>query len=583
MPRVDLMEDRTLLSGILTVTNTDDSGPGSLRATIAAAANGDTIDFAKGLRGRTIRLTTGELLITTSLDIDGPGSGLLTVSGGGASRVFEADAGLVVTIGGLKIADGYAPDQGGGILNDGSNLTLSGDVLSRNVAFESATTGGAGGALYSLGGSLNIDGCQFTGNRAVGAGGPSASGTGLGGGIDIQGGSLTLDDSTLSGNQALGGDDSSDGMAGGGGLFTQVPTTINDCKITDNVARAGDDAVSNGAYGGGLDIEASTTAITGCRISGDKAVGGDGGSGAYIGDAEGGAINDYGTLTISGSTFDRDQALGGSGGNGGQGDTESFEDYAFGGAIACTEASSNITRTTFRDNEAVGGDNSSTAATDFAAVGGAEGGALYNELGSAGTVTDCTFARNEALGGHDDTGTGAVVLVGEGLGGAIVSGYGGNIYGADTLSVSNTTLDQNRAEGGNSDTGSDSVAGLVGTGAGAGIANYAGAATELQTSQLIGDQASGGYHDTASGTGTAFAGVGAGGGIWNGLANYNSSGYGQLNASVVTVNESKLRHDKAQRGEAGDIASVLGATTTVTNSTVSQAHADDLARLVRGI
>ena len=81
------------------------------------------------------------------MTIDGPGSGLLTVSGNGASRVFEIAAGLNVTISGLTITDGYALDQGGGILNDGSNLTLSGDDLSQNVAFESATSSGAGGAL----------------------------------------------------------------------------------------------------------------------------------------------------------------------------------------------------------------------------------------------------------------------------------------------------------------------------------------------------------------------------------------------------------------------------------------------------
>jgi hypothetical protein len=42
--RLDAMKDRTLLS-TLTVTNDQDSGPGSLRAAIAKAAAGDTIDF----------------------------------------------------------------------------------------------------------------------------------------------------------------------------------------------------------------------------------------------------------------------------------------------------------------------------------------------------------------------------------------------------------------------------------------------------------------------------------------------------------------------------------------------------------
>ena len=51
-PRVDLMEDRTLLSPLL-VTNNNDSGTGSLRAEIASATNGDTIKFANSLKHRT--------------------------------------------------------------------------------------------------------------------------------------------------------------------------------------------------------------------------------------------------------------------------------------------------------------------------------------------------------------------------------------------------------------------------------------------------------------------------------------------------------------------------------------------------
>ena len=41
-----------------TVTNTNDSGAGSLRAVIAASASGDTIDFAPALNGQTIILSS---------------------------------------------------------------------------------------------------------------------------------------------------------------------------------------------------------------------------------------------------------------------------------------------------------------------------------------------------------------------------------------------------------------------------------------------------------------------------------------------------------------------------------------------
>ena len=47
----------------LTVTNTADSGTGSLRQALADASDGDTIDFDAALNGQTISLTSGELAI----------------------------------------------------------------------------------------------------------------------------------------------------------------------------------------------------------------------------------------------------------------------------------------------------------------------------------------------------------------------------------------------------------------------------------------------------------------------------------------------------------------------------------------
>ena len=95
----------------------------------------------------TITLTSGELLITNSVTINGPGASVVAVSGDGSSRVFEIEPGQNVTINGLTITDGSAPDQGGGILNDGSNLSLSGDAITDNVAFESARAALKAGAL----------------------------------------------------------------------------------------------------------------------------------------------------------------------------------------------------------------------------------------------------------------------------------------------------------------------------------------------------------------------------------------------------------------------------------------------------
>src|SRR5262249_3019659 len=147
-PWLEALEDRALPSTI-PVTNNLDSGPGSLRqAVIDANTNpgADTIVFVKGVSG-TVKLTSGELLIKDSVTINGPGANQLAVSGNDASRVFDiaATATMNVTISGLTITHGYAADRGGGIANradlthaGGANLTLTGDVFTQNVAYESS-------------------------------------------------------------------------------------------------------------------------------------------------------------------------------------------------------------------------------------------------------------------------------------------------------------------------------------------------------------------------------------------------------------------------------------------------------------
>src|SRR5436190_20479894 len=65
----------------LIVTSALDNGPGSLRATIAAAASGDVIQFDASLNGQVILLTS-ELSVTRELKIDGPGADQLAISGG---------------------------------------------------------------------------------------------------------------------------------------------------------------------------------------------------------------------------------------------------------------------------------------------------------------------------------------------------------------------------------------------------------------------------------------------------------------------------------------------------------------------
>src|SRR5262249_34311287 len=156
-------EDRTLPSTLI-VTNLLDSGDGSLRDTIAAAASGDTIVFDPSLKG-TITLTSGELDIPTNLTIQGPGAATITVSGNNAQRVFHSEKNTNVTISGLTIANGNVADFGAGIESDGS-LTLLNSTLNNNTA-----TKGGGGIYFVVNktgsATLTVTNSTFTNNSGA--------------------------------------------------------------------------------------------------------------------------------------------------------------------------------------------------------------------------------------------------------------------------------------------------------------------------------------------------------------------------------------------------------------------------------
>ena len=92
VPQFDVLEDRTV-PATLHVHNNLDSVAGSLRATIAAASDGDTIVFDHSLEDKTITLTGGELAVNKNLTIHGLGADdltvLLHVGGGDVDRVLN--------------------------------------------------------------------------------------------------------------------------------------------------------------------------------------------------------------------------------------------------------------------------------------------------------------------------------------------------------------------------------------------------------------------------------------------------------------------------------------------------------------
>src|SRR5258708_37901776 len=73
-------------ANIIPVTNTNDSGSGSLRQALAIANDGDTID-ATGISSP-ITLISGELPVNKNVTIHGAGPDVLAAAGNAAGRVF---------------------------------------------------------------------------------------------------------------------------------------------------------------------------------------------------------------------------------------------------------------------------------------------------------------------------------------------------------------------------------------------------------------------------------------------------------------------------------------------------------------
>ncbi len=255
-PLLDVLEDRTLLSVDL-VTNTNDSGSGSLRAAISGANPDDTIEFASGVTG-TIKLTSGDLDMDQNLNIEGPGAGNLTISGNGKNQVFFVNQYVTATIAGLTIADGYTTEYGAGIENFGllnvSNCTLSGS----NSTFE------GGGIANEDTGALNVINSTLSGNSAIA------------GGAILNDGTLTVTNSTFSTNSA---------QDEGGCIFNNGSANVTNSTLVGN------SAVS---IGGGIDANSGTTTLANTIIAGNSA-----NSGADVD----GPVNSLGYNLIGNSSY----------------------------------------------------------------------------------------------------------------------------------------------------------------------------------------------------------------------------------------------------------------------------------------
>jgi hypothetical protein len=274
----------------ITVSNLNDSGPGSLRQAIKDAnQNGggsDDIVFASGLSGTiNVGSTDGSGLYPgTAMNIQGPGAGQITLQGtSGVDYVvytgldfggYAGNPGDPITISGLTITGGdatgkHAPSyiRGGGIFNNDAALTISNSVIRDNYAQDD----GGGIYSYSAEGSVTVVNSTISGNRA----GATGDGNAYGGGIYSQDSPVVTRNSTVSGNNS-GGD-------GGGiymsGRYTADPSlTVENSTVANNTAGSGSSDDGGGIWlccgddGQSLTLKSST--ITGNRVGGGSGYGG---------------------------------------------------------------------------------------------------------------------------------------------------------------------------------------------------------------------------------------------------------------------------------------------------------------------
>jgi predicted outer membrane repeat protein len=266
----------------ITVTNTNDSGPGSLRQALADAQDSDTIQFDPALNGQTINLTSAQLVIQSNATIDGPGATLLTVKRDPQAadlRIFDVMPGHTVEINGLTISGGHitgdnAGDNGGGILNDNSTLTIAHCTIYGN-AIVSASFANSGGGIYNSG-TMTLNQVIVSNNNASFSGG--GTGAPSGGGISNTG-TMTIIAGTVQSNM---------GFWSAGGIYNTGMMTITSSTINDN---QNGNAGHFGGPGGGI-VNGGTMTIQDSTISGNRAVGGD------IEGGDGGGIYNAGPLQI---------------------------------------------------------------------------------------------------------------------------------------------------------------------------------------------------------------------------------------------------------------------------------------------
>src|SRR5215212_1992266 len=193
-------------AAILTVTNTNDAGAGSLRQAIIdanAAAGADTINLPSGTYLLSSQLPT----ITSPVTIDGD-SPNPTIDGGTSVRLFFVASGAQLSLNELTLTQGKTASNDGGAIRNEGTLVVANSIFSGN------TSNNQGGGIFSTG-TLEVSDSTFSGNSANLDGGAITS---------HGNGTATVTNSTFSKNSAQ----------QGGAISNQHTLEVTNSTFSDN-------------------------------------------------------------------------------------------------------------------------------------------------------------------------------------------------------------------------------------------------------------------------------------------------------------------------------------------------------------